>query len=69
VQAYCARAGNVADRMSKPTINASERLNSFMAVYRIDLFIELFIDIVLAQPRSLPGRLADVHYHSKDAKD
>jgi hypothetical protein len=51
VQAYCACAGDVADRISKPTINASKRLELFMAGYRIDLVI----DIVLAQPRALPG--------------
>jgi hypothetical protein len=41
VQAYCARAGDVADRISKPTINASKRLELFMAGYRIDLVIDI----------------------------
>src|SRR3954463_1136346 len=50
--------------MSMPTINASKQLTPLMAGYRIDLVI----DIVLAPPRSLPGRHADVHYHTKDAK-
>src|SRR4029077_12251242 len=50
--------------MSTPTTNASKRLAPVMAGYRIDLVIY----IVLASPRSLPGRHADVHYHTKDAK-
>ena len=50
--------------MSTPTTNASKWLAPFMAGYRIDLVI----DIVLAPPRSLPDRHADVHYHTKDAK-
>jgi hypothetical protein len=49
--------------MSRLTINAS--LEPFRAGNRL----ELFIDIVLAQPRSLPERSAHVHYHMKDAKD
>jgi hypothetical protein len=63
VQAYCACAGNIADMMSRLTINAS--LEPFRAGNRL----ELFIDIVLAQPRSSPERSAHVHYHMKDAKD
>src|ERR1700704_5127263 len=51
--------------MSKPRIKASKRIELFMAGYRIDLVI----DIVLAQPRSLPDRHADVHYHTEDAKE
>jgi hypothetical protein len=50
--------------MSTPTINASMQLALFMAGYRIHLVIDIF----LAPPRSLPGRNADVHYYTKDAK-